>query len=138
MPISIGRRMTRAVIIGMAMAFLVGLGLYFLVTGVNLVALTPVYVPEIVNGTLTAYKISPMAGAPFNATAVMLLGAGSILLFALGIELSQDITDSQAASTNPTIATSEITPLVAAINDLREQIARTQGQKKQEEGPPKP
>jgi hypothetical protein len=131
----IGKRLTRAFVIGMGMAFLVGLGFYFLVTGVNLIATTPTYVPVIVNGTLDHYAIAPSPGAPFNATAIMFLAAGGILALALGVELSSDLTDNSQQS-SPQLTQQPQFILQLTPEGLAALVA--QGQKKTDEGPPKP
>jgi predicted acyltransferase len=125
----------------MGIAFCAGLGFYFLVTGVNLIATTPTYVPVVKNGTLAGYTIAPNGGPPFNPIAIMLFVVGGILTLALGVEFSADLSDSKNQETTQSIAVlaTSATTLTVAIQNLKdmtdEMLKKSQGQG-QKAGPP--
>jgi hypothetical protein len=74
--VSIGRRVTRAFLIGFGLALIAGLAFFFITTGINMIA----------------------AKTVFDPVAIMLFVMGSIMVLAIGIELSEDIQESKQAT----------------------------------------
>lgn len=67
--VSVGRRVTRAFLIGISLGLIAGLGFYFMATAINMIAMTTV----------------------FDPIALLVLTMGAMIVLAIGIELSADL-----------------------------------------------
>lgn len=117
--VSIAQKMTRAFLVGLTIGIIAGLGFYFMTTAINMIAGSTV----------------------FDPIAMLIITMGFVLVAAIAIELSADISSKTDPTTTNHTSLMEIGPNAAQAMDvlaLALQKSEAQGEKNQPDGPPKP